>query len=173
MPVRPRVGTFVDLPTARPWERCFCALLSNAVLHLVPAASLEHSSGSAAGAATGAAAASAGGGDRSLNASTASISGGGPQQLDLRLVELGERLVPELAGAVVELATASGLRWELGKGNDHCLSFCFPAFPCGSTALTADTCCNRAEAAGWPRAGGGRPVGLAWDAVALPAGSRA
>eukprot|EP01051_Picozoa_sp_SAG22_P021329 SAG22_NODE_4667_length_1199_cov_1.651818_2_plen_249_part_01 len=23
------------------------------------------------------------------------------------------------------------------KGSDHCLSFCFPAFPCGSTALTA------------------------------------
>ena len=26
------------------------------------------------------------------------------------------------------------------KGSDHCLSFCFPAFPCGSTALTADRC---------------------------------
>eukprot|EP01051_Picozoa_sp_SAG22_P007750 SAG22_NODE_556_length_9120_cov_2.272475_5_plen_956_part_00 len=26
------------------------------------------------------------------------------------------------------------------KGSDHCLSFCFSAFPCGSTALTADRC---------------------------------
>eukprot|EP01051_Picozoa_sp_SAG22_P006095 SAG22_NODE_388_length_11295_cov_14.512594_2_plen_224_part_00 len=30
------------------------------------------------------------------------------------------------------------------KGSDHCLSFCFSAFPCGSTALTSDTCCNQA-----------------------------
>eukprot|EP01051_Picozoa_sp_SAG22_P001258 SAG22_NODE_48_length_24654_cov_4.406394_6_plen_228_part_00 len=29
------------------------------------------------------------------------------------------------------------------KGSDHCLSFCFSAFLCGSTALTADTCCNQ------------------------------
>eukprot|EP01051_Picozoa_sp_SAG22_P023915 SAG22_NODE_6387_length_863_cov_0.941099_2_plen_85_part_00 len=27
-----------------------------------------------------------------------------------------------------------------GKGSDHCLSFCFSAFPCGSTALTEDSC---------------------------------
>eukprot|EP01051_Picozoa_sp_SAG22_P021475 SAG22_NODE_4753_length_1174_cov_1.681860_1_plen_101_part_10 len=26
------------------------------------------------------------------------------------------------------------------KGGDHCLSLCFSAFPCGSTALTADRC---------------------------------
>eukprot|EP01051_Picozoa_sp_SAG22_P027649 SAG22_NODE_9357_length_593_cov_1.866397_1_plen_53_part_10 len=26
------------------------------------------------------------------------------------------------------------------KGSDHCLSLCFSAFPCGSTALTADRC---------------------------------
>eukprot|EP01051_Picozoa_sp_SAG22_P005220 SAG22_NODE_302_length_12743_cov_12.397738_18_plen_271_part_00 len=26
------------------------------------------------------------------------------------------------------------------KGSDHCLSFCFSAFPCGSTALTSDRC---------------------------------
>eukprot|EP01051_Picozoa_sp_SAG22_P018019 SAG22_NODE_2922_length_2101_cov_1.501499_3_plen_239_part_00 len=26
------------------------------------------------------------------------------------------------------------------KGSDHCLSFCFSAFPCGSTALTDDRC---------------------------------
>eukprot|EP01051_Picozoa_sp_SAG22_P001100 SAG22_NODE_38_length_26325_cov_107.302067_38_plen_95_part_00 len=30
------------------------------------------------------------------------------------------------------------------KGSDHCLSaLCFSAFPCGSTVLTADTCCNQ------------------------------
>ena len=46
--------------------------------------------------------------------SRVSCSGGSrPHQLDLRLVELAERLVPELAGAVVELA-AGALRWELG-----------------------------------------------------------
>eukprot|EP01051_Picozoa_sp_SAG22_P017348 SAG22_NODE_2654_length_2333_cov_207.686213_4_plen_152_part_00 len=31
------------------------------------------------------------------------------------------------------------------KGSDHCLSFCFSAFPCGSTALTYDTCCSQAQ----------------------------
>eukprot|EP01051_Picozoa_sp_SAG22_P001099 SAG22_NODE_38_length_26325_cov_107.302067_37_plen_200_part_00 len=38
------------------------------------------------------------------------------------------------------------------KGSDHCLSFCFSAFPCGSTALTADTCCNqrRTCCTDWP-----------------------
>eukprot|EP01051_Picozoa_sp_SAG22_P009438 SAG22_NODE_789_length_7224_cov_2.663953_3_plen_110_part_00 len=31
-------------------------------------------------------------------------------------------------------------RSSLSKGSDHCLSFCFSAFPCGSTALTSDRC---------------------------------
>eukprot|EP01051_Picozoa_sp_SAG22_P016364 SAG22_NODE_2297_length_2744_cov_4.528544_2_plen_525_part_00 len=31
------------------------------------------------------------------------------------------------------------------KGSDHCLSFCFSAFPCGSAALTSDTCCKQHE----------------------------
>eukprot|EP01051_Picozoa_sp_SAG22_P003707 SAG22_NODE_184_length_15968_cov_39.081858_1_plen_195_part_00 len=31
----------------------------------------------------------------------------------------------------------------LKAGSDHCLSLCFPAFPCGSTALTSDTRCNQ------------------------------
>eukprot|EP01051_Picozoa_sp_SAG22_P001082 SAG22_NODE_38_length_26325_cov_107.302067_20_plen_235_part_00 len=32
------------------------------------------------------------------------------------------------------------------KGSDHCLSvLCFSAFPCGSTALTEDTCCNQGD----------------------------
>eukprot|EP01051_Picozoa_sp_SAG22_P000941 SAG22_NODE_31_length_27697_cov_7.384376_12_plen_303_part_00 len=34
------------------------------------------------------------------------------------------------------------------KGSDHCLSLCFSAFACGSTALTEDTCCNQTAAAG-------------------------
>eukprot|EP01051_Picozoa_sp_SAG22_P001092 SAG22_NODE_38_length_26325_cov_107.302067_30_plen_227_part_00 len=37
------------------------------------------------------------------------------------------------------------------KGSDHCLSFCFSAFPCGSTALTADRCNQRS-----PRTSSGR-----------------
>ena len=63
-----QVGTFVDLPAPRPWELCFCALLSNAVLHLVPAAGLA-----------AAAAAADGNGPELLDVSTASRStlGGG------------------------------------------------------------------------------------------------
>eukprot|EP01051_Picozoa_sp_SAG22_P009351 SAG22_NODE_773_length_7297_cov_102.041539_3_plen_283_part_00 len=40
-----------------------------------------------------------------------------------------------------EGATAFGEATVLSfKGSDHCLSFCFSAFPCGSTALTSDRC---------------------------------
>eukprot|EP01051_Picozoa_sp_SAG22_P012422 SAG22_NODE_1291_length_4852_cov_3.176310_2_plen_589_part_00 len=39
------------------------------------------------------------------------------------------------------------------KGSDHCLSFCFSAFPCGSTALTSDRCNQRST---WPASPGGR-----------------
>eukprot|EP01051_Picozoa_sp_SAG22_P017734 SAG22_NODE_2807_length_2191_cov_1.949331_2_plen_433_part_00 len=53
----------------------------------------------------------------------------------------------------------------LFKGSDHCLSFCFPAFPCGSTALTADTCCNQSCAIGWFTDAPGRDV-----CTACPAG---
>eukprot|EP01051_Picozoa_sp_SAG22_P000012 SAG22_NODE_1_length_62449_cov_158.689270_12_plen_214_part_00 len=38
------------------------------------------------------------------------------------------------------------------KGSDHCLSFCFSAFPCGPTALTSDTCCNGQSAQNLPAA---------------------
>eukprot|EP01051_Picozoa_sp_SAG22_P006878 SAG22_NODE_465_length_10181_cov_6.604444_18_plen_103_part_00 len=36
------------------------------------------------------------------------------------------------------LAVVSSL--EQVQGSDHCLSLCFSAFPCGSTALTEDRC---------------------------------
>eukprot|EP01051_Picozoa_sp_SAG22_P004465 SAG22_NODE_241_length_14126_cov_9.747202_1_plen_166_part_00 len=45
------------------------------------------------------------------------------------------------------------------KGSDHCLSLCFSAFPCGSTALTEDTCCNQGPSApGRRRSGPAAPT---------------
>eukprot|EP01051_Picozoa_sp_SAG22_P004047 SAG22_NODE_208_length_15237_cov_22.602774_8_plen_224_part_00 len=46
------------------------------------------------------------------------------------------------------------------KGSDHCLSFYFSAFPCGSTALTSDRC-NQAKC-GQPNCAVGGQSGAGW-----------
>eukprot|EP01051_Picozoa_sp_SAG22_P014417 SAG22_NODE_1748_length_3664_cov_10.806171_2_plen_343_part_00 len=47
------------------------------------------------------------------------------------------------------MAKADKVRQRSFKGSDHCLSFCFSAFPCGSTALTSDRCNQLEEGAGF------------------------
>eukprot|EP01051_Picozoa_sp_SAG22_P019297 SAG22_NODE_3519_length_1666_cov_1.324186_2_plen_219_part_00 len=57
----------------------------------------------------------------------------------------------------IEAITRCG-NGPLFKGSDHCLSFCFSAFPCGSTALTSDRCSQRRDQGGQ---GGGDHCGAA------------
>eukprot|EP01051_Picozoa_sp_SAG22_P014723 SAG22_NODE_1828_length_3492_cov_69.414677_2_plen_478_part_00 len=65
-------------------------------------------------------------------AAAAAEEAGGEQQRALRLREIGPRLTLEL----VKVRQRSSLL----KAVITCLSLCFSAFPCGSTALTEDRC---------------------------------
>eukprot|EP01051_Picozoa_sp_SAG22_P004786 SAG22_NODE_265_length_13348_cov_150.719149_13_plen_160_part_00 len=74
------------------------------------------------------------------------VSGGGGDH-DKQIAGLA--VLP--TGAVVAASDRGEATVLSFKGSDHCLSFCFSAFPCGSTALTSDRC-NQACCSGTPTA---------------------